>query len=60
MRGSINKVCESSECGGKTHGRAVQSHDQDLWVRVEGMCDVQILSHEALKIVTLDIYVFGW
>lgn len=60
MGSSVNKISKSCESGREAHGRAVQSGNQNLWVSVEGMCDVQILSHEALEIMALDIDVFWW
>ena len=58
MRSRVHEICKASECGGEAHGRAIQSGDEDLGVCVEGVCDVEVLSDEALEVVALGVGVF--
>jgi hypothetical protein len=60
VRSGVYEVSKACECGGEAHGWSVQSCNENLGVSVEGVCDVQVLSHKALEVVALDIDVFWW
>lgn len=60
MRSSVNEICEASQSGGEANSGTVQGRNQDLWVGVEGMGDVQVLCDEALEVVALDVGVLWW
>ena len=51
----VDEVGEAGEGGGETDGWAVERSDEDLWVGVEGLGDVQVLGDEAGQEVTVDV-----
>lgn len=55
MRGGINKIREGDEGGGEADGRAVEGGDEDFGVRVEGVCDVEVVGYEAAE----DLFAHG-
>jgi len=51
---AINKVGEGYKGGGKTDDGPVQTDDQDLGVRVEGLGDVEVVGDEVAQPVVVD------
>lgn len=55
MRDSVDEVCETGQSSGETDCWAVESSDEDLWVRVEGLGDVEVVGDEAGQEVTVHV-----
>lgn len=49
MRGAVDEVRVRDQGGGESDHRPVQSDDEDLGVRVEGLCDVQVEGDKGAK-----------
>lgn len=49
MRSGIDKVGERDERSRKPDGGAVQCGDEDLWVRVEGIGDFEVVGYKATQ-----------
>lgn len=60
MRGCIDEVTEGDEGGGKPNGRSIESGDEDLRVRVEGVCYFEVVGHEGAEPVTAEISTVGY
>lgn len=57
MGSSIYKVTESGQSCGKSNSGSVKGDNEDLWVCVEGMCQVDVIGNKALDITPASIYV---
>lgn len=49
MRRGVDKVGEGDESGGEADGGPVERGDEDLGVRVEGVCDVEVVGDEGFE-----------
>lgn len=49
MRSCVDEVREGDEGGGEADGGAVECHDEDLGVGVEGAGDVDVVGDEAAE-----------
>lgn len=59
MRGSVDEVGEGDEGGAEADGGAVERGDEDFRVRVEGVCDFEVVGHEAAEPVAARVGVGG-
>ena len=59
MRSAVDEVGEGDEGGGEADGGAVESRDEDLRVRVEGVCDVEVVGDEGAEPVFAEVGAFG-
>lgn len=55
MRSCVDEVGECDQGGGETDGGTVECGYEDLGVRVEGMCDVEVVGDEVLEPVAANV-----
>jgi hypothetical protein len=56
---AVDEVGEGNKGGGETNGGAVECCDEDFGVRVEGLCDVQVVGYKALEPMAVYVFAFG-
>lgn len=59
MRGCIDEVTEGDEGGGKPNSRSIESGDENLRVRIEGVGYFEVVGHEGAEPVTAEISTVG-
>ena len=59
MRSSVDEVRERDQGGGEADSRAIERSDQDFWVGVEGIGDLEVVGNEGAQALAADISV-GW
>lgn len=59
MRGRVDEVREGGYGRAEPDRGPVERRDQDLGVRVEGVCDVQVVGHEGLEEVSFYVFAVG-
>lgn len=59
MRGGVDEVTEGDESGGEANSWSVESGDENLWVRVEGVCYFEIVGDEGAEPVPAEISTVG-
>lgn len=59
MRSSIDEVSPAGQCRRKSYDRAIERYNEDLRVRVEGFCDVEVAADEVPESGSVGIFV-GW
>lgn len=53
MRGCVDEVGKAGQGCGKTDCWAIKSHDEDFWVGIEGLGNVEVVRDEAGEEVTV-------
>lgn len=59
MWSGVDEVAEGDEGGGEADGGAVKGSDEDFGVRVEGVCDEEVVGDEGLEHFAADIGRWG-